>query len=274
MTSRINHYKAKLVSKQMETSTFQVCYMKTTTEDLVVKELSGTICGIGNESDKENYDILGHNVQLSPIPIFSRICSVTVDKTGTMLCSCKYFERIGLPCDHLACVATLCHEMPGFDSHCSKFAGFTHNDIAVRWWSSYMYYAYLTSTPSHIVQKYHLLAMNSIKGPKMRCNVPMFLEIYDPKDFLPAIDCLKNYPRNSICLSQLKDLVQSTRRIHISLTNDEEIENKVISYVNNKWKDTSGGHLNDIFSQLIMNSDFYSPQKDTAVQARYSLKQL
>jgi hypothetical protein len=124
--SRINHHRAKLMSRQMETSTFQVCYTKTRTEDMVVKELSGTICKIVNDSDKEKNDSLGHNVQLSPILIFSRVCSVTVDQTGTMLCSCKHFERIGLPCVHLACVATLCHEMPGFDSHSSKFAGFTH----------------------------------------------------------------------------------------------------------------------------------------------------
>jgi hypothetical protein len=105
-----------------------------------------------------------------------------------MLCSCKHFERIGLPCVHLECVPTLCHETPGFDSHCSKFAGFTHHGIAVRWWSSYMYYAYRPSTPSHIVQKYHLLAMNPIKSPKMRCNLPPFWEIHQQKDLLPAID--------------------------------------------------------------------------------------
>jgi hypothetical protein len=142
--SRINHYEAKLGSRQTETSTstFQVCYTKTTTEDLVVKELPGTICGIHNDSDEEKNDSLGNNVQLSPIPISSHICSVIVDKTGTMLCSCKHFERIGLACVHLAYVATLCHETPGFDSHCSKFAGFTHHHIAVCWWSSYMYCAY------------------------------------------------------------------------------------------------------------------------------------
>jgi hypothetical protein len=109
--------------------------------------------------------------------------------------------------------------------------------------------------------------MNPIKGPKMRCNPPPILEICQPKDLLPAIDHLKNYPSNSICLSQLKDSVLSKRRIHISLTNDEEIENEVMSYINNKWKDTSGGHLNDIFSQLIM-------KKVAAVWAMYSLKQL
>jgi hypothetical protein len=51
-----------------------------------------------------------------------------------------------------------------------------------------MYYAYQPSTPSHIVQKYHLLAMNPKKGPKKRCNVPPFLEIYEANDSLPAID--------------------------------------------------------------------------------------
>jgi hypothetical protein len=112
-----------------------------------------------------------------------------------------------------------------------------------------MYYAYRPSTPLHIVQKYHLLAMNPIKGPKLRCNAPQFLEIYDAKDSLPAIDHRKNYLRNSICQSQVKESILSKARINISLTNDDEIENEVISYVNDKWKDGSDGHLNDLFSQ-------------------------
>jgi hypothetical protein len=68
----------------------------------------------------------------------------------------------------------------------------------------------------------------------MRSNVPPFLEIYQPKDLLLAIDRLKSYPGNSICLSQLKESVLIKRRIHISLTSDEEIENEVISYVKDK----------------------------------------
>jgi hypothetical protein len=95
--------------------------MKTRTEDMVVKELPGTISNMGNDTDGEKNDSLGDNVQLSTIPIFSRIRSVTVDQTGTMLCSCKHFERIGLPCVHLASIATLCHDTPVFDSHTSKF---------------------------------------------------------------------------------------------------------------------------------------------------------
>jgi hypothetical protein len=146
------------------------------------------------------------------------ILSVTVDQTGTMLCSCKHFERIGLPCVHLAFVAKLCHNTPVFDSHSSNFAGFTHHDIAVHWWSSYMYYAYQPSTPLHNLEKYHLLAMNQIEGPKMICNVPQFLEMNDAQEYLPAMDRLKNYPRNSICQTQVKESILSKMRIHISLT--------------------------------------------------------
>ena len=116
--------------------------------------------------------------------------------------------------------------------------------------------------------------MNPIKGPKMRCNVPQFLEIYDAQQNLSAIDRLKNYPRDSISQSQVKESILSKTRIHISLTNDNDIENGIITYVNDKWKEGSGGHMNDLFSQSIMNSDFNSPQKVGSVWARSSLKQL
>ncbi len=108
----------------------------------------------------------------------------------------------------------------------------------------------------------------------MRCNVPQLLEIYNAQEYLSAIDHLKNYPRNSISQSQVKESILSKTRIHISLTNDDEIENGIISYVNDKWKEGSGGHLNDLFSQSIMNSNFISPRKVGSVWARYSLGQL
>ena len=130
-----------------------------------------------------------------------------------------------------------------------------------------MYYAYRPSTPSHIVQKYHLLAMNPIKGPKMRCNVPQLLEIYDAQEYESAIDHLKNYPSNSISQSQVKESILSKTRIHISLTNDNDIENGIIIYINDEWKEGSGGHMNDLFSQSIMNSNFNSPQKVGSVWA-------
>jgi hypothetical protein len=136
-----------------------------------------------------------------------------------------------------------------------------------------MYYAYRPSTPSHILEKYHLVAMNLIKGPKMRCTVPQYLELYDAQQYLPVIDHLKNYQMNFICQSQVKESILSKTRVHISLNNDNEIEDEITSYVNDKWKDEYGGHLNDLFSQSIMNSNVNSRQKVGSVQARYSLKQ-
>jgi hypothetical protein len=137
-----------------------------------------------------------------------------------------------------------------------------------------MYYVYRSSTPSHIIEKYHLLAINLIKGPKLRCNVPQLLEIYDPQEYESAIDHLKNYPSNSISQSQVKESILSKTRIHTSLTIDNEVEHRIITYVNDKWEKSSGGHMNDLFSQSIRNSNFNSPQKVGFVQARYSLKQL
>ncbi len=117
--SRINHFVAKLVSKQTETSRFQVCYTNTRTVDIEVKELPGTLSNMGNDTENEKNDSLCDTVPLSPIPIFSCIWSVNIDQTGTMFCSCKHFERIGLPCVHMVCVAKLCHETSVFGSHTS-----------------------------------------------------------------------------------------------------------------------------------------------------------
>ncbi len=72
----------------------------------------------------------------------------------------------------------------------------------------------------------------------------------------------------------MKESILSKTRIHISLTNANEIENGIIPYINDKLKEGSGGHLNDLFSQSIMNSNFNSPQKVWSVWARYSFKQL
>jgi hypothetical protein len=92
-----------------------------------------------------------------------------------------------------------------------------------------MNYAYRSSTPSHVIEKYHLLAMNPIKGPKIRCNVPDTLEIYDTQPKLSAIDRLENYPRNSISQPQVKDSILSKTRIHISPANEDDIEHGIIA---------------------------------------------
>ncbi len=73
--------------------------------------------------------------------------------------------------------------------------------------------------------------MNPIKGPKIRCDEPDKLEIYDAQPKLSAIDRLKNYPRNSISQSQVKDSILSKTRIHISLDNHDHIETGIITYI-------------------------------------------
>ena len=97
---------------------------------------------------------------------------------------------------------------------------------------------------------------------------------YNAQEYSSAIDCLKNYPRNSISHSQVKESILSKTRNHISQSNDNDIENGITTYVNDKWKEGSGGHINDLFSHSIMNCDFNSPHKVGSVCARYSLKQL
>ena len=59
---------------------------------------------------KDHYYTFDRKNALSPITLLSRIRTVTMDSTGTIFCSCKNFERLGLPCVHQASVASLCHD--------------------------------------------------------------------------------------------------------------------------------------------------------------------
>ena len=123
-------------------------------------------------------------VQDCTIPIFSRIRIVTVDTGGMMACSCCLFEKQGLPCTHLACVAVLCHELVG-----STFPGFTHHDIHIRWRSDYMHFAY-KKTPPDMYIKFHRIAIKS-SGPNLRMTSPYSLSIDPREPLLPKIDRLK-----------------------------------------------------------------------------------
>jgi hypothetical protein len=118
------------------------------------------------------------------------------------------------------------------------------------------------------------LAMNPIKGPKMRCLVSGNIPITAPKEIEPAICRLKNYPKNAFRLSAFRNSVLSQRRIHLSKTAQEEEENDLFDYINSNRGDYSGRDVRDVFSNLIYNSDFGSPLSDKHVLARNSLKQL
>lgn len=69
----------------------------------------------------------------SPIPRFHRIRRVTVGKDGICKCSCCYYERVGIPCPHIASVFSMLNP---------KWEGFLHTDLSVRWWSQYNFHGY------------------------------------------------------------------------------------------------------------------------------------
>ena len=100
-------------------------------------------------------------------PKFRRVRTVHKRK-DVVFCSCKYFERMGLMCRHIACVLK---SVPGYTMP-------SHHDCAIRWWSDYMYYniAALNENLSQVkrahddsllnVEKlFKCLEVNDIKGP-------------------------------------------------------------------------------------------------------------
>ena len=80
--------------------------------------------------------------------------------------------------------------------------------------------------------------------------------ILEPDPYLPAIDWLKNYCKYVICVEEFNDCILTHTRIHLSQTDaDESTDWLLDDMAKNLW-DTSGGHLNDMFSKSIMNADF------------------
>lgn len=296
MMKRIKLYQCLLVSRESSKCVFQVTYASSNlAHNSTLRNHSLTLhngnIAVGNDDNvrdgvMENTNPIpnvctdnvnrNNNNDLSPIPVFSRVRTVSVNGSGIMLCSCKHFERTGLPCVHQASVASLCHDEMSTPLTGSKdtFLGFTHHDISVRWWSQYMYYAYRPTTPSSINKYFHVLASHPIRGPKLRCKIPMSMIVHPGHEIMPAIYRLTNYPKNSISISQLKESVLSQRWVHISQTQEEEEENNLFNYINEHLCDENGGDLNDTFSQSVSNCDFFSRKKERMIMSRVSLKQL
>ena len=65
---------------------------------------------------------------VSPKPMFARIRTVTLNKSGELCCSCGYTERNGVPDRHLMHVAI---------NYGISFEGFTHHQVAVRFWRAF-----------------------------------------------------------------------------------------------------------------------------------------
>ena len=100
----------------------------------------------------------------------------------------------------------------------------------------------------------------------------MILAVTDPHIILPAIEQIKNYPKDAICLSDVsKTSVSQSSRVHLSQTNSELMEDELLSNIADYIQQGSTGHLDDLFSHSIMNSDFPLTHH---VSTREALKQL
>jgi hypothetical protein len=138
-----------------------------------------------------------------------------------------------------------------------------------------MYYAYKSTTPSHMIQNFHKLAIKDINGPKLRCNVNLSsIKLDQPEILLTAIQCINNYPKNAISLSDFTNTPLTKSRIHLSQTDSEEMEDDILNNIANRLQDNtcaSAGHLDDLFGESIMNTDFSASHN---IITRDALKQL
>lgn len=132
----------------------------------------------------------------SPIPRFHRVRRVVVDANGVCSCSCCYFERVGIPCPHIAQVFEALHlELK------LNWDGFLHTDVAVRWWSQYHFSAYRFPGHGKLTQVFHNLRKNDVKGPKIPPDLLCMewtMPIQDPSPVKSAVSRLKNYDANDV----------------------------------------------------------------------------
>ncbi len=163
--------------KRVETNSFQVTFQGNgeSTSDVCTEIIDST------------------DIMSAPIPLFSRVHTVCVDKFGVMFCNCCAFESTGFFCVHMVRVAEYVASANG-----ETFKGFTHRDIAVRWTSSYMQLAFKYTTPKTIQSFYDTLSSNNIKGPKLQHQICNNILLECCSDSLPAEMRLKNYSIDDI----------------------------------------------------------------------------
>jgi len=137
-----------------------------------------------------------------------------------------------------------------------------------------MYYAYKSTSPSNMVRKFHLLAINDISGPKLRVPISTTMKVEMPKSKLPAMDRLINYPKHTIDPSQLSESILTCSRVHLSQLEGEDADDEKLNQLAQTIRHSNAGHINDLFSDSIQNCDFNLNDNSTHVTARLSLKQL
>lgn len=130
------------------------------------------------------------------IPRFARVRQVSIVENRILLCSCMYFERVGIPCRHQM------HVLCSVDA---KYIGISHHDVAVTWWKEFLKYGF-SSQPAHqhIAGLYTTLLFDDIKGPSLPSTTvfpPVISTITDPFVIKSPKETCLNYNTSSITLA-------------------------------------------------------------------------
>jgi hypothetical protein len=181
-----------------------------------VGERSFEVHYVGEDGRVEIEDSKDYDAFNTPLPLFKRVRRVNVDEDGTMLCSCQRFETTGIFCSHQDSVAFAVSTDIGID-----WEGFSKHDVAVRWWTSFMYFAYKQSTPENLLKMFHSLASNDMKGPVLRGGIPSSMTIFRKTADEDALDRLKNYDKDGIFLDD-SDYAKTSTHFPMSFSQEDE----------------------------------------------------
>jgi hypothetical protein len=211
-------------------------------------------------------DDLSADFQHVPLPLFSRIRCVSVDDVGTMFCSCCKFESRGYFCADQVSVAETVHAAKG-----GQFGGFTHNDIAPRYCTHYMYLAYKKTTPKDIRMALHQLGIEDIRGPTLTMNIDPSIVIEEPSPILSALDRLKNYNKDDIDLEKIDGMYCSNYSPQPTEGELESDLNPIFEQMFKELQESTPNDTNDLFD-LSMTDSSLPPCVTTNISSRQKLK--
>ena len=183
-----------------------------------------------------------------------------------MTCSCSKYEVCGQPCSHQISVAKLVCEAIGVE-----FKGFTHHDVALRYWSAFMHLAYKDTTPSNIQNIFHELCKNEVSGPKLRHPIDECIPVEEPSPLLPAIERLKNYDTANIDLSLVDGMYHTTFTPEIQDESNENISEQFLEMFN-QIQDGISESTQTVFSESIDNHSFAADHSVGAGNSRQKMK--
>ena len=113
--------------KPLWTSTQTLKILTSAAESMLSREMNqaNNYLSIRSENNVLLWDVTCSDMKVSAsaIPQLQRVCTVTVDNTGVMHCSCGFFWQNGIPCCHM------CHVSLNYQKH---FTWFSVGDVDVQ----------------------------------------------------------------------------------------------------------------------------------------------